>query len=303
MGTYIEPHDKRINELIPQVDYSNDNREVRWIELIRVKKGNALNVGLLKELTEAIEEVPQKVIFISSRSKHFSTGLDRDDFSKPKKKTLRHLVRLYSVLANHKPPTACLVAGGATAGGVGLALCADAVVMTCNSWFRLPGEKVYRPLAQVLFPVVEERHDIDESEFEEWYGQTITAHELFRNGHIDSVVHSDPGTDPTAKLMQAVVDVLAQKVLLPRSDLSDRDDLRKRVSKAESWIFWFRWQLQNPDSISIPWLVFSGRFGFWISLIVILGSALALGISIGQSDLYRDSIAPIIEHYRKITDA
>ena len=301
MPKHIRFDDYKIHELIGDHDGLKIDREVRWIELTRVKQANALNVELLNEVTDAIEAVPEKVLFISSLGNKFSAGLDRYDLSNKKKKPLDSLIRLYTVLAKHPSPIACLVARGATAGGVGLALCGDAVVMNCNAWFALPGAKVYRPLARVLFPLVQARRSIDEDEFERWYGRTITAGELLSNRHIDAIDHSDFDTDCTVKLMQKAVDVLKDKRYLFRSDIPDRleqrdyDDLSVRKEVADEQIKKHGKKLLDPESLTLRWLIENLTPKSWSWLAGIFVGILTFGFSIGQSKIYQDYIAPLLE--------
>ncbi len=202
MSADVQIHDQRLR-----------GREVRWIELTRAAKSNALSVALLRQATDAVTEAPERAIFVSSRGRTFSAGLDLEEMlelgsaARPR----RARAALYDALVKHPSPTACLVEHKAVAGGIGLALCADAVVMSCHAWFRLPAEHLYRPLAEVLLPIVQARRGITEPEFARWYGTKRTAAELAAGGHIDRVLHGDASRSMTGRLKRAAVDVLIDK--------------------------------------------------------------------------------------------
>ena len=299
----MEVQNRIIRELFQINDGLIDNRQVRWIELTRDLKRNALSTGLLDEMTQAITDVPQKAIFISSRGKTFSGGLDLDEMQAlgSAEKPLASLIELYTALVKHPSPTACLVERGATAGGVGLALCTDAVVMSCNAWITLPGAEIYRPLAKVLFPVVQARRAIKLEEFEKWYGRTITAGELLRNEHIDSTVHPDNGRDSMAKLMQAAVEVLEDKTMFGESALSDRIDssvfdvetagfvvIAIEHSKTKK----FQNHLRGldppcPENFTISWLIHGVPIRRWLWLVGILATTFTVGIAFGKTELFR----------------
>lgn len=197
-------------------------REVLWITLEQ-QPVNQLRAWWLSETAKRIRENPASVIFITGRGRAFSAGLDLNEILEARSaaEPLKCLMEIYKALVTHPSPTACLIGRPAAAGGVGLALCADAVVMTCGAWFTLPARDVYRPLAEVLFPLVAARRSVTRPVFDEWYGQKITASELVDHEHIDKVVHCD-GSDPAASLEAAALDILAEGDLYWRSDIPDR---------------------------------------------------------------------------------
>lgn len=162
------------------------------LRIVMTGKNPSLNVKTLTDLKELIENNRDKRLIISSLRETFCAGLDLRTLLKQKsaRESLQALFRLYEALVAHPKPTICLVSAPVIGGGVGLALCTDVLVMSCNASFSLPEPLPYRPLAEALFPVASIRKDVTRTQFDKWYGNATSAHELENQEVADRVVHT-----------------------------------------------------------------------------------------------------------------
>lgn len=173
------------------------------------QRANVLDKRLLTDLCNTIRQNRKKKIIISSEGEVFSAGLDLGQIldDGDAKVLLDLLVELFNALTEHPHETACLVRAPAIAGGVGLALCADAVAMTCDASFTLPSDPLYRPLADVLFPIVAARRGVERADFERWFRMPARANDLRKKEYVDAVIHNESEAEVPGRLKSEVLKV------------------------------------------------------------------------------------------------
>ena len=202
---------------------------------------NEFDLDTLMGLTQAIRQHHDKPIMISAVGKVFCAGLDLSQMLEhgSAKELIHGLVEMYDALVDHPCPIACLVTKQAIGGGVGLVLCADAVIMTCNASLSLPDNPLYRPLAEVLFPIVSSRRNVDPKDFDDWYRKPASAAELYTKGYVDRVVHPKDGKPLSIKrLKEEALSELGDQDLLDKTNLEQHrqrpnpDDVSRRIDHA-----------------------------------------------------------------------
>ena len=173
-----------------------------WLTIVMDSPNPSLDEDNLCALARLIRNHPQKTVVIASEGSTFCAGLDLKEVlaEKSAEKSLVALVELFNVLIDHPGPTCCLVNAPAIGGGVGLALCADVIIMSCNASFQLPVWAPYRSLADVLFPFAAARRNVRLHHFNSWYGNATSASVLLKQGHVDRVIHSNRFDDMLAEV-------------------------------------------------------------------------------------------------------
>jgi methylglutaconyl-CoA hydratase len=124
------------------------------LTLNRPEKRNALNLALLKAMTEAVEAVgsdPEiRSIIIRGAGPVFCAGLDLHESSDPEsaEKAAETVGRMLTAVHNSPKVTIAAVQGAAIAGGAGLMTCCDFVIATPDARFGYP--EVRRGLVAAL---------------------------------------------------------------------------------------------------------------------------------------------------------
>lgn len=182
--------------------------EPLWIEFQNPPEGSqvfSLDLDTMWSLTGIIKSNPQETVFLTSASRVFCAGLDLRQLVElgTGQELLEGLVALFGALQSHPAKVVSLVSGPATGGGVGLALSADVVIVSSDAYFRLPHEAYYRPLAELLFPIVKARKGIKRTDFDSWYEEPATPDLLVSCGCVDHVVRSGKSG---SELMEEMMD-------------------------------------------------------------------------------------------------
>ena len=126
------------------IEYQLDSG-VAWIKLASPRSGNALNVALISQLSQAIQDAINdescRVITISATGSDFCKGLDLEEaFAKgglPDQEFFKMLVDCLTLIYTSSHPVIACVEGNVTGGGVGLVAACDIVLASNNAVFML----------------------------------------------------------------------------------------------------------------------------------------------------------------------
>lgn len=122
-------------------------QHIAWITLDRPDKLNAMNKVMLKELSEAIDNVQEDknvrcLVFDGKGERAFSTGADLKELSKLKPDTAAKFSikgqTLFTKLENLPKPVIASIKGYALGGGLELALACDFRIAADNAKFGCP---------------------------------------------------------------------------------------------------------------------------------------------------------------------
>ena len=170
--------------------------EGRLITLIDERgTGNSLSIRAMEEISSEIESARNKFLFITNEGESFCSGLDQWELLHALTRDghcgahLTKLKALYESLASHPLHSAAIVRGHAVGGGVGLALCCDAIVGQPGAIVKLPSG-AYESLARVLIPIIDHRRP-DCDEYLRSVGWKIDAQKAIQDGLFDGKVAED----------------------------------------------------------------------------------------------------------------
>jgi enoyl-CoA hydratase/carnithine racemase len=168
-------------------------RAARVLELNRPAQRNCLSAGLMRQMIEAVHAASDALLVLGARGPAFCTGLDLREVlaAGSAGEHLSLLTELFTVLAAHPAPTVSLVSAAAYGGGVGLAWATDATLATATVKFVLPGEPEYRPLVEVLVPVIVARRAVPRSTVCGWIGTEVPAVQAERWGLVESCARDE----------------------------------------------------------------------------------------------------------------
>ncbi len=195
--------------------------EARLITLIDKRRtGNSLSIGAMEEISSTIESAGNKFLFITNEGATFCSGLDQWELLRALTRDghcgahLTKLKALYETVACHAPHSAAIVQGHTVGGGLGLALCCDAIVGQSGADVILPSG-AYESLAKVLLPIIDHRRPHCD-EYLQRVGWSIDADQAKQDGLFDDVEKA--GVDPKTIVPRALS--LAQKRRGPTGDLA-----------------------------------------------------------------------------------
>ena len=169
-------------------DTTFGGRAARVLELNRPARRNCLSAGLMRQMIEAAHAASGALLVVSARGPAFCTGLDLREVlaAGAVGEHLSLLTELFEVLAAHPAPTVSLVSAAAYGGGVGLAWGTDATLAAATVKFVLPGEPEYRPLVDVLVPLIVARRAVPRPTVRGWIGTEVPAVQAERWGLVES---------------------------------------------------------------------------------------------------------------------
>jgi enoyl-CoA hydratase len=183
-----------------------------WITLNRPEKLNALSVGLVRELREAIRRAAEddavKVAVVTGAGRAFSAGFDmaeeveaRIEGAEPWRRLLEDDVGVTLDLWSLPKPTIAAVRGWCLAGGCELAMACDLIVAADDARFGEPEIRYGSGPVTLLMPFLLGQKKTNELLFT---GDAIDAREAERVGLVNCVVASDA--------LEAAVGELVRKI-------------------------------------------------------------------------------------------
>lgn len=180
-----------MSELLVTLHTVPPGRTVRELELNRPTRRNALNLRLLEALLTQLDGPEPEALLLTGHGPAFCSGLDLDECRRVSTwpVRLRHLELLeqvYSRLLRSSALTIALVRGFAVGGGAGLAACADWVIATTDSCFRIPQGELFK-LARVVLPITGARQAAS-GKVSAWLAGEIDAPSALACGIVDELV-------------------------------------------------------------------------------------------------------------------
>ncbi len=209
-------------------------RDIVFLKLNRPNLRNALSVELLKQLIRALQSHPQRVAVIVGHRSAFCSGLDLREI-RVRRTARRHLdllIDLYETIANHAAPVVTVITGPARGGGAALARCSDLAIASRSSDFAIPWMVGYRPLARVLFPLIDAYRNANRRALP--LGKPFTAAQAHKLGLVDLVSRGAPPTKSAVESMLAHRGILAHSALPPRVNREIFRDMRRLARQAST---------------------------------------------------------------------
>jgi methylglutaconyl-CoA hydratase len=128
---------------MPVVLIENQSPQVTLLTLNRPERRNALTIGLMSELTTAIESAAadpaQRILILRGAGKAFCTGLDLVEAVKhDPHETAQAVAKLLLAIAETRLVTIAIVHGAAVAGGAGVMSACDFVIASEHTKFGYP---------------------------------------------------------------------------------------------------------------------------------------------------------------------
>jgi len=180
---------------------------IGWITLNRPEARNTFTVPMAEELNAALKELDDdadaRVVVVRSAGKHFSTGIDLDQFKGKSHQGYRELIKLMDrhnhTIARMRKPVIASVRGYAVANGAGLVFACDLAVAAESA--RIGTTAINVGLI-CLGPAVPLLRSVGRKKTLEMVltGDMISAAEAERLGLINEVVPDDQLEDATLEM-------------------------------------------------------------------------------------------------------
>jgi methylglutaconyl-CoA hydratase len=194
-----------MNENFVEIDTSIPN--VVILTLNRPEKRNALSIHLMRQFIEAINLHSKncRSLVIAAKGTVFCAGLDLQEATDPKMVDIcsKTIVELYTAIYLAPCVTLCAVQGDALAGGIGLMMAADFVLMAQNAAVSFPEVKI--GIVPALVAVMLKRQ-ISMRYVRELliFGRKVGANKALAMGVVNEVVSVGDVLDETIACAQSV---------------------------------------------------------------------------------------------------
>ncbi|HHY72384.1 MAG TPA: enoyl-CoA hydratase [Bacillus bacterium] len=185
---------------------------IGYIMLNRPKVLNALNRGMVREITEALEAFDEneeiKVIVIAGEGRAFAAGADIDEMAEdnPIRFELLNQFQDWDRIALIKKPIIGAVHGFALGGGFELALCCDVLFAAENAQFGFPEIKLgVMPGAggtQRLTKLMGKTKALEWL----WLGEPMTAKEALQYGVVNRLIAAEVLLEETVRFAKKIAE-------------------------------------------------------------------------------------------------
>jgi len=232
---------------MPQHIKTECNDGVGWISLDRPDKRNALNREMLKQLRCSVAQLDAtaelRVIVLQAVGSVFCAGMDlaqmKEHAANPDaEERWREDSRAYHdtllALLDCRVPTIVFVSGPCIAGGVGLVLACDIVIVADSAFFALP-EARRGIIAAMVAPLLLRRTSHARAGYALLSGRKISAQQALASGLCDEVVRSPEDDTAIQALLQSVLESSPQALATTKQFLNsignaDTRDALKRAA-------------------------------------------------------------------------
>jgi enoyl-CoA hydratase len=191
------------------IKYEQENG-VGIITLNRPECRNALNIALVREMTQLMEEMATdenlKVVIITGGGKWFSAGADLREVTGASVLTFLEEIRtLFRKIENFDRPVVAAINGFCLAGGCEMAISCDLRVAAENATFGVPeirfGALAMAGATQRLPRII----GIGKAKEMHYTGDPIDAQEAYRIGLVNRIVPPESVMDEARKLAKTLV--------------------------------------------------------------------------------------------------
>lgn len=211
--------------------------DVVILTLNRPDKRNALSLKLMRELIDAIHlhEKTCKALVFAAKGNVFSAGLDLQEASDPKlaEETSKTIAELYSAIYHAPCVTLCAVQGDVLAGGVGLMMAADFVLMAedASLWFPEVKKGIVPALVAVMMQKQIAMRHVRELLI---FGNKISAGRALAIGAINQVVFAGNVFDEAVAYAQSVAQSSPTAIQALKKLLIDLDPTNLQADLAKA---------------------------------------------------------------------